>query len=116
MTLFIILFVAGLLCLLCAVLLAIYLLKSDRFTAPQHQGPDLSSYEKFEGEESRLARILGKIIRFFKSIKRKITRKTKNNFEKDQKASTKALNALYAVSEPSIADQEPKSDEDLLEQ
>lgn len=68
MTLILILFSAGLLCMVCAILLAIYLLKSDRFTnkpKPEKETVAFPSYEALE-EESRLSRLKSKIGRFFR--------------------------------------------------
>ena len=76
MTLFLILFSAGLLCILCAILLAIYLLKSDRFTTPSQKETKITSYPAFKEyeEESRLSRLKNKIISLFRGIKGVFTR------------------------------------------
>jgi hypothetical protein len=72
MTFFLILFSAGLLCITCAILLAIYLLRSDRFLdLPKEESAELS-YPYLE-EESRLSKLKSKIIGFFK--------RTKNDFK-----------------------------------
>ena len=74
-TFFLILFSAGLLCVLCALLLAVYLLKSDRFVdKPKEEAPlTYPSFDEFE-EESRLSRLKSKIASFFGGIKRRFKR------------------------------------------
>ncbi|TFG04678.1 MAG: hypothetical protein EU536_04105 [Promethearchaeota archaeon] len=81
LTLFLILFSTGLLCVLCAVLLAIYLLKSDRFTSSTRKElhpEDYPSYADFD-EESRISRFVGKIKSLFKRIKR-VSKRPKYEF------------------------------------
>ncbi len=70
MTLFLILFSAGLICILCAILLAIYLLKGDKSPGiPQKERklPSNLSFEDFE-EESRLSRLIHVIGSSFKKL------------------------------------------------
>jgi len=64
LTLSLILFSTGLLCIISAILLAIYLLKSDRFTStsPQKAQP----FPKRIGTESRLSRFKKKLKSLFK--------------------------------------------------
>ncbi len=64
LTLSIILFSAGLLCIISAILLAIYLLRSDRFTSPSPKETLLSP--KRIGTESRLSRFKNKLKSLFK--------------------------------------------------
>ncbi|MFX1296601.1 MAG: hypothetical protein ACFFD2_17310 [Promethearchaeota archaeon] len=72
MTLFLILFSAGVLCTVCAILLAVYLLKSDRFLSKSKKEEEKAlSYPSFEEleEESRLSKTKSKIRAFFGRIK-----------------------------------------------
>ncbi len=72
MTLFLIIFSTGLLCLVCAILLAVYLLRSDKFLdKPKDDKKSMTypSYKDFE-EESRLSTTKSKIVSFFGRIKR----------------------------------------------
>lgn len=64
LTLSLILFSAGLICIIGAIFLAIYLLKSDRFTKPSENKP-LSSSKEFK-EASRSLLLKNKIQSFFK--------------------------------------------------
>jgi hypothetical protein len=69
LTLSLILFSVGLLCIISAILLAIYLLKSDRFTTPSLKEP-LTSLKKRE-EASHLSRLknrLKSLVRRKKSV------------------------------------------------
>jgi len=64
LTLSIILFSAGLLCIISAILLAIYLLRSDRFTTPSPK--ETLPSPKRSGTESRLSRFKKKLRSLFK--------------------------------------------------
>jgi hypothetical protein len=64
LTLSLILFSAGLLCIISAILLAIYLLKSDRFTTPSPK-ETLPSPKRFK-TESRFSHFKEKLRSFFK--------------------------------------------------
>ncbi|MHA1649143.1 MAG: hypothetical protein ACTSYB_03025 [Candidatus Helarchaeota archaeon] len=91
MTMFLILFSAGLICLVSAIFLAIYLLKSDRFldkSKKEVSSPSYPSYDLIE-EESRLARIKTKIGAAFQKIKRifKRSKESSNDLKSDSQKS-----------------------------
>ena len=72
MTLFLILMSTGVLCMVCAILMAVYLLKSDRFLNKSKKEEEKAlSYPSFEEleEESRLSKTKSKIRAFFGRIK-----------------------------------------------
>ncbi|MHA1129862.1 MAG: hypothetical protein ACTSQI_01155 [Candidatus Helarchaeota archaeon] len=71
MTFFLILFSAGVLCVTCAILLAIYLLRSDRLLDISNKQPVTLSYPTDE-EESRLSRLKFKINSYLSWIKNKL--------------------------------------------
>ncbi len=106
MTIILILFSAGLLCMVCAILLAIYLLKSDRFTnksKPEKESLSFPSYEALE-EESRLSRLKSKIGRLFRRNERTFKRSNEElEIPKDESSKT-AENVIYI---PPEEDSEP---------
>lgn len=91
MTMFLILFSAGLICLVSAIFLAIYLLKSDRFLDKSKKEILPPSYPSFNliEEESRLARIKTKIGAAFQKIKRffKRSKGSSNDLKSDSQKS-----------------------------
>jgi hypothetical protein len=107
MTLFLILFAAGLICVLCAVLLAVYLLKSDRFTSRKQKEPHFKSYKGFD-EESRLSRLAGKLSALFRKIKRVIKR-SKPEFDDLDLVPLKE--PIETLPEPPIAPPKPPKDD-----
>ena len=68
LNLFLVLFSAGLLCVLCALLMAFYLLKSDRFTSKPEDKSKIRKYPAFY-KEPRLSRLKNKVKSFFGAIK-----------------------------------------------
>jgi hypothetical protein len=75
-TLSLILFAAGLLCIVCAIFLAIYLLKSDRFSSKPKKESELPLYpslKEIEGE-SRPSQLKSRISSFFGRVKRAFKR------------------------------------------
>ncbi len=68
LNIFLILFSAGLLCVLCAILMAFYLMKSDRFTSKSSEKSKFSKYPPLY-KESRLSRIKFKFRSLFGAIK-----------------------------------------------
>ena len=107
MTLSIILFAAGLLCLITAILLGIYLIKSDRFTS-QPSKEQYPSYTDFE-EESRLSRAKSKIGSFFGRIKG-VFKRSKDEYELPEEETLKTTPdepAEPSEEEPTSSDEEP---------
>ncbi|NVM52341.1 MAG: hypothetical protein HWN66_01475 [Candidatus Helarchaeota archaeon] len=82
MTLVLILFSAGLVCVVSAILLAIYLLRSDKFTTSPKEEAKIPPYPSFKelDEESRLSRLKSKIGSFFRSIK-SVFKRSKDEIE-----------------------------------
>ena len=92
--------------MVCAILLAIYLLKSDRFTnksKPEKESLSLPSYEALE-EESRLSRLKSKIGRLFRRKERTFKRSNEElELPKDESSKT-AENVIFI---PPEEDSEP---------
>ena len=82
LTLSLILFSTGLICVITAILLAIYLLKSDRFTTPSEKGP-LLSHQKLK-KASHLLRLKKKMQSVFK--RKKSPLKSSEDYDLDIKS------------------------------
>ena len=108
MTLSLILFTAGLLCLIFAVLLAVYLLKSDRFTTQPKKEEKYPTYPETEGisEESRFGRFKSKIKSFFKKFKG-IFSHSEDDYDYIEDIDSKSLTDLGAKSPESLFEDEP---------
>jgi len=79
LNLFLVLFSAGLLCVLCAILMAFYLLKSDMFTSKPEVKSTIRKYPAFY-KEPRLSRLKNKVKSFFGAIKG-VFKRSANKFD-----------------------------------
>ena len=117
-TLSLILFAAGLLCIVCAIFLAIYLLKSDRFSSKPKKESELPLYpslKEIEGE-SRLSKLKSRIGSFFGRIKQAFKRSEDESEFYEEESSKSTSEFTYTPPEKLSEEESFKPIHDLKEE